>query len=328
MSLKKFDLLNDIYYFREYVLLYLNEKEELFEFEYKVDDNIFYTISIKRPIKIVGNLNVNEEYYDLETAYGYGGFYTNTESKVFLKEAVKVYEQKCINERIVAEFVRFHPFNDFPSKHSEFLDFNIYDRDVVVKPLVVDIMGSYKAKVRNLVKRSNEKVIISESEDIDRFIELYNKTMDKNSATDFYFFDKKYYIDLLNSPNIKLYKAVYNCEIIAMGFFMYGKDIVHYHLSANSDISYKINANYALLNYAFNQAQKLNKTYFLLGGGTTSLEDDSLLKFKQKFSKETKQFFISGKIYNKEIYNKYVRLWEEQSEEDIKYLLKYRLEIK
>jgi len=321
------NLQDDIYYSKEYVYLYLKDKEELFEFEYKKDDDIFYTISIKRPIKKIGNLNIDENYYDLETAYGYGGFYTNSDNKVFLKEAMKRYEQKCVDEKIIAEFVRFHPFNDFPSKYREFLNFNIYDRDVVIKPLVGDIMGSYKAKIRNLVKRSTEKVIISKSENIDKFIELYNRTMDKNSATDFYFFDKKYYVELLNNRSIELYEVLYNAEIVAMGFFMYGNDIAHYHLSANSDISYKINANYALLNFAFNQAEKLNKAYFLLGGGTTSLEDDSLLKFKKKFSKETKQFYISGKIYNKEIYKKYVRIWEEQSKEDIKYFLKYRLEI-
>ena len=77
----------------------------------------------------------------------------------------------------------------------------------------------------------------------------------------------------------------------------------------------------------FHKAKELGLKYFLLGGGTTTQEDDSLLKFKTKFSKELKPFYISGKIYNKSIYDKYNKIWEEQSKEEIKYFLKYRLEI-
>ena len=324
----KLDLLNDIYYSKEYVSLYLKKDEEVFEFKYQEDKNIFYNISIKRPIKIIGNIMLKEEYYDLETAYGYGGFYANTDDEIFIEKAIKQYEQKCKDENIIAEFIRFHPFNNFPIKYDKFLDFNIYDRDVVAKDLTGDILASYKSKIRNIIKRSSEKVIIRESEDINTFIKLYNETMDKNNAEEFYFFDKEYYIDLLKNKSIELYEVRYKDTIVAMGFFMFGKDIAHYHLSANSDISYKLNTNYALLDYAFNKAKEKGINNFMLGGGTTSSKEDSLFKFKRKFSKETKPFYISGKIYNHDVYDKYVKLWDKQSKEDVKYFLKYRLGIK
>jgi hypothetical protein len=322
------NLINDVYYSKEYVSLYIQEDEELFEFKYQKENNIFYNISIKRLIDQIGNTRLNEKFYDLESAYGYGGFYTNSNDKLFIENAMKKYEEKCQDENIIAEFMRFHPFNYFPKNYSNFLDFNFYDRDVVVKDLSINILSSYKRKVRNIVKRSNEKVSIQKSENIDKFIELYNKTMHKNNADEFYFFDKAYYIDLLGNKNIELYEVQYEDEIISMGFFMFGEDIAHYHLSANSDLSYKLNTNYALLNYAFNQAKEKKISNFILGGGTTSTKEDNLFKFKNKFSKDIKQFYISGKIYNQEVYNKYNKIWQEQSKEDIKYFLKYRLDIK
>ena len=82
------------------------------------------------------------------------------------------------------------------------------------------------------------------------------------------------------------------------------------------------------MNYVFNVAKEKGLKYFLLGGGTTSNECDPLFKFKKKFSKELKPFYISGKIYNQEIYDKYSKIWKEQSKDNIKYFLKYRLEIK
>jgi lipid II:glycine glycyltransferase (peptidoglycan interpeptide bridge formation enzyme) len=108
---------------------------------------------------------------------------------------------------------------------------------------------------------------------------------------------------------------------------MYGKDIVHYHLSANSVESYKLNANYFLLNELFKIAKMLGKEYFILGGGSSSNKDDTLFKFKKKFSKLYMPFYIGGNIYNKDVYDKFVNIWKGQSKFDVQYFLKYRLEI-
>jgi len=320
------DLLKDIYYYDTYIELYLRDNEELFKFEYKDGDNIFINKTIKRPIKNIGNINIDDGYYDLEPAYGYGGFYINSKDKGFISTAVRAYEKKCLEENIIAEFIRFHPFNDFPIDNANLLDFNIRDRDVVIKNVDKDIISSYNSKVRNTIKRALEKVEIRQSKDIDKFQELYNATMKKNGASDFYYFSKKYYEELIKNKSVELYECLHDGQVIAMGFFMFGNDIAHYHLSANTDISYKLNTNYALLHHLFEVAKTKGIKYFLLGGGITSNNNDSLLKFKQKFSKETKSFYISGKIYNEEVYKAYNNLWKEQSSEDIKYFLKYRLE--
>ena len=112
-----------------------------------------------------------------------------------------------------------------------------------------------------------------------------------------------------------------------MGFFMFGDNIAHYHLSANSNLSYKLNSNYALLDTLFNIAKNMGLKYFLLGGGSTSNSEDSLLKYKKKFSPAIKQFYISGKVFNNDIFKKYNSIWEEQSDSRINYFLKYRLNI-
>ncbi|RRS31273.1 MAG: hypothetical protein P794_04285 [Epsilonproteobacteria bacterium (ex Lamellibrachia satsuma)] len=321
------NLINDIYYNDEYISLYLKKDEELFSFKYEEEENIFINKTIKRPIRKIGNIEIDDGFYDLETAYGYGGFYTNSQDQEFIARAMNAYKTKCNEEKIIAEFIRFHPFNNFPIKCNNFLDFNVYDRDVVVKKLSDDIFKTYNAKVRNTVKRATEKVLFQESENIAKFMELYNATMLKNNASNFYFFEESYYKNLLKNKSVKLYELLYEEEIIAMGFFMFGKSIGHYHLSANTPTSYKINANYALLHNVFQIAQDLRLEYFMLGGGTTSEADDSLLKFKKKFSKDLKPFYISGNVYNKEIYDKYNEIWKRQSKEDITYFLKYRLEI-
>lgn len=330
MSLEKLNLLEDIYYSKEYVSLYLKQDETIFEFKYQENEHIFYNIAIKRPIKKIGDIDTFDGYFDLETAYGYGGFVINTDDKGFILNAVSQYQKKCFDENIIAEFIRFHPFNEFPIKYQELFDMNIYDRDVVYVDLELskeERWNSYSSKTRNILRKCEKELIFEQSTNINKFVELYEQTMNKNNAGEFYYFSKNYYEQLLKNISIDLYAVKKDEQVISSAFFMQSDEFVHYHLSANDYNMRQYNANYFILDQMFELAKKNNKKYFYLGGGTTSLKDDLLLKFKQKFSKLTKPFYISGKIYDKEIYDKYVKLWEEQSTNTIKYFLKYRLEI-
>lgn len=331
MSLEKFNLLEDIYYSKEYISLYLKKDETIFEFKYQENEYIFYNIAIKRPITKIGNIDVCDGYFDLETAYGYGGFVINTDDEKFISNAVNQYIQKCLEENIIAEFIRFHPFNECPIKHKELFDMNIYDRDVVYVDLELsreERWNSYSSKTRNILRKCEKELSFENSTNMEKFVELYEQTMDKNNAGEFYYFSQDYFEQLLKNSSIDLYAVKKDEQVISSAFFMQSDEFGHYHLSANDYNMRQYNANYFILDQIFEIARKNNKKYFHLGGGTTSLKDDSLLKFKQKFSKLTKPFYISGKIYNKEVYNRYIQLWEEQSQEDMKYFLKYRLEIK
>ena len=325
------NLLNDIYYSKEYISLYLKDNEEIFEFEYKEDNFIFYNIAIKRPIMKIGNIDIRDGYFDLETAYGYGGFYLNTENQEFVKNALDQYEQYCLEKKIIAEFIRFHPWNTFPQEQKEFLNMNSYDRDVVYVDLSLskeERWKNYSSNTRNILRKCEKELVFQKSDNIEAFIELYEKTMEKNNATDFYYFSREYYEQLISNENIELYEIRQDGEIISMAFFMFSDEIGHYHLSANDYEMRRYNANYFILDQIFEIAKNKGKRYFLLGGGTTTDIDDSLLKFKQKFSSLIKQFYISGKVYNNEIYSQYKQVWEQRSKEEIRYFLKYRLEIK
>jgi hypothetical protein len=306
---------------KDYIELYLKNDEQFFEFNYEKEGNYFYNISIKRPIKKVGFNEIKEELFDLESAYGYGGYLSNGDEK-FIKEALKRYKEYCQDQNIIAEFIRFHPFNDFPKK---LLDFNLIERKVVVKNLEDDIMGSFNSKTRYYIKRALRDVKIEKSNNIEKFLELYYFTMNKNNASDFYYFDKKYFEKLINLPEVELYACIYKNEIIAMSFFIFSR-YGYYHLSANSEISYKLGANYALLYYGFEEAKNKGIKYFVLGGGTTYSETDSLFKFKKKFSNIIMPFYIGGMIFDKSKYRYLNILWDEQFKQDIKYFLKYRLE--
>ena len=299
MMLQEFNYKDCVYYSKEYVSLYLEEKDKIFEFSYKEDDKEFYNISIKRPIGNTG-------YFDLETAYGYGGWFSNTNDEDFLNRAIKSYQEKCLSENIVAEFIRFHPFNKFPQQNKDVFDFFRYDRDVVVVDLTKkkeERWKDYSSTTRNELRKAQRFLKFSQNCDINKFIELYKATMDKNKASSFYYFSKEYFENLLKIKATKMFCSLYEDKIMSSAIFLEGKDIVSYHLSARDYNKNIVGLNYFLLDNIFDYYSRLNKKYALLGGGRTSSKDDSLLKFKQKFSKKTLPFYIAGKIFNKDAYN-------------------------
>ncbi len=65
------DLISDSYYLREYSALYENDCE-YFEFRYTEHQHFVLFSALKRKIEAVVQTRIDEELYDLETAYGYG----------------------------------------------------------------------------------------------------------------------------------------------------------------------------------------------------------------------------------------------------------------
>ena len=197
------DLLLDICYSKEYVSLYQNTNSELFEFRHQSGNDIFYNISIKRPITHVGNCLLEETYYDLESAYGYGGFYTNSVDQKFIEESMSLYKKRCIEENIVAEFQRYHPFNTFAKENNSFFHFLKNDRNIAVIDLSLskeDRWASYSSNTRNILRKCEKNLSVKLADSFEPFLELYEETMSRHSA-DFYYFTKEYYERLFRNDN-------------------------------------------------------------------------------------------------------------------------------
>jgi hypothetical protein len=84
-----------------------------------------------------------------------------------------------------------------------------------------------------------------------------------------------------------------------------------------------------LLDKAVKFALGIGAEILHLGGGRTSLADDSLLKFKSNFSRTQISFYIGKKIHNPAIYSEVLNQWKlrnfEKEDQYKNYLLKYRI---
>lgn len=293
---KVMDLSADIYYQQSYSALY-EQDCEIFDYLFEESGQFIKFSALKRRIVSVAGQLIDEELYDLETPYGYGGPLTNCNNDEFLQKAFSLYRAYCKKNNIVSEFIRFHPFNSLADRNMLF-DMHALERKVVVVDLTIsseERRQQYSKTTRNIIKKATNNLTIETGGiEIHEFMQMYYETMKKNIASDFFYFDKQYFKSLAKIDGVHLIATKKNDAYASIGFFMCSKELAHYHLSANNQSLAKENGNYLLLDAAFEYAKSKGCKYMMLGGGRTSSPEDSLFKFKSKFSPAIKPFYIAG----------------------------------
>lgn len=316
--------LQDIYYFRKYHQLY--EKKgymaELFVYIEGEDIGIYpyMKTEVNRPY-------LEKRYYDIETVYGYGGPLANNKTEGFIRRFEKEFDEYCETNDIVAEFVRFHPV--IKNEHL-FNEINvIHNRKTVlldVSKEVDDIwMNQVSTQNRNIIRKCYKNgLCVEQSTDYDEFKKIYEETMNKVGADDFYYFDTNYYKKMSVSSDFYLLGVKYDNKYIAMGIFMQCGEYFHYHLAGSRKEYLKLSPNNLLLWEAIKYANKNGSHYMHFGGGLTDSEEDSLFRFKSKYSKESLDFYIGKKIIKKDIYDLLIDEWEKLHQRKASILLQYK----
>jgi hypothetical protein len=327
----------DIYYTPEYYKIYQEYGDGhacCFVYEDQGDIALYPFF-----INSINNLGyqLNDNYYDIQGAYGYNGVITSSYNSDFINRFYKEFNNYCRDNNIIAEFTRFHPILKNKLFSESHLDV-IYDRHTVVVNLDNGIdkiwAEDYSGTNRNMIRKAEKnKIVICKTDkksDYLLFADLYNETMNQIKADPYYFFNEKYFINIQDyfNYNSLLLLAYYEGNVVAGSLFFFYNKIAHYHLSARNINYNNFPATNYLLNYAILESIKSGMKYLHLGGGTTNGENDPLFKFKCNFSKSRLDFYIGKKIYNNEIYSEVVEQWKQRNPENVghtnKLLLKYR----
>lgn len=324
----------DIYFLPEYYSLYQDYGDgEALCFVFEKDGDIALYPFLKNPIRHLG-YKLDKEYYDLQGAYGYNGLVSSTDDAVFIAEFWKEFDSWCQENDVVAEFMRFHPLlnnqrlaspkmKTFFSRHTVCLDLSLSLDEIW--------MQQFSSKNRNMIRKAEkEGVTIVESDDYETFRKLYDSTMTNLNAENYYFFPQSYYDEYKESfrDNSILCFAMFDGKVIAGSMFMFSPYYAHYHLSARDRAFSKYAANNLILWYGVQKAKERGCKWFHFGGGTTGEESDSLLLFKQNFSKTKTDFWIGKRVHNQVIYDSIVEQWKEMHPDSYKHnqvkLLGYR----
>ncbi len=247
------------------------------------------------------------EYFDFATPYGYGGWIIEGDN---LEELFSEYTEWLTDNKIISEFVRFHPMlqNQIGCENfyeviqlGEVVHMDLSSPELIWENIISKNRNVIRKAIKNDVKIYNGRF----PEIFETFRTIYNGTMDKDNAEEYYYFGEKFYESVLEDlpENAQVFFAEKDGVVIAASIVLSANHKMNYHLSGSlREYSNLAPTNLLLYKAAlWGHANGYHTLY--LGGGVGSGED-GLFKFKRAFYKgNLHHFFIGKKIIDERLYN-------------------------
>jgi len=311
----------DIYYTPEYYSLYQNLGDgKAMCFVFEKDNDIALYPFLLNSVNILG-YKLDDEYYDIQGAYGYNGVVSSSYSQSFINDFYQAFESFCKKKNVVAEFVRFHPILDNHKFSQNYYDL-IFDRNTVFIDTQLpenEIFSKFQTTTRKQIKRCTNRhniEVAQKTHDIsslDDFLNIYWETMKRVKSINYLFFNREYFKDLLLNNDTIQYIAMFEEKPIASITALFGKHIMHGHLGGALTEYLSLSA-YSLLYWEMIKTAKQRGLKLVhVGGGATNLNNDKLLEFKKNFSTQLTKFYIGKKIYNNDVYKTVQEQWLNKS---------------
>lgn len=294
--------LPDVYHSRAYMGLYRTDASKPVLFRYESGGEVYRLPYMESELRAYLP-DAPEGMKDMESAYGYGGPWSTSMDPGFLEGAMLALDQCCRERGILAGFIRFHPLLE---NHGLAPSFQIiHERDTVAVDLTDPDpwTNQVSQKNRNMIRKAEREGLSvhldAGFEGLPAFRTLYQETMGRLGAQDFYRLEDAYFEGLRASLGRNAFLA--HCrlggEIIASALIMTWGDFGHYHLSG-SRLEFQSLAPNNLLLYRIAIALKeKGLRIFHMGGGRTSDPADPLLKFKKSFSPHLRPYHVGRRIF-------------------------------
>lgn len=225
--------------------------------------------------------------HDVSTPYGYGGPVV-TGAEAPSARFWELYQGWCEENGIVTSFIRFHPL--FANQRSA-------GPGVAVEPLAGTVgwrldlpdlfaamHGTHRTACRKAQRVGVSVSVTEQPDELSGFAALYDVTMRRVGAGDFYRFPQRYW-DLLVTglrKRLVVFDAEDAGEVVASALCFATPPWLHYHLGATGERGRALGASNLLLYEAARWARDRGYERFHLGGGAGG-RDDSLLSFKRRF---------------------------------------------
>ena len=283
---------------QNYAALHVGDDDILEAFSFEELGFSYFLPYVRRSVR--SDLLPGDAVSVIESPYGYAGIIASTDDRGFLRHAWEQFELRMKQANVIAAFLRFDPLLQTQRYFAGPPECLLSIRDVVTPTLSTKeevLLGGCKGNVRNKINKARRcGVRVSVPETVEQamsFVPLYQETMSRLLAKDFYQFGPKYFKKLFCRLDITcLIAELEGKQIAGIIGIRYGDNAI-VHLSATNAIA-RTNGAAQLLRYELMLSlaqlgcKKLN-----FGGGKTDLKEDSLLAHKKGFSNETQRFHIA-----------------------------------
>lgn len=258
-------------------------------------------------------------YFDITGIYGYTGPIATTADAAFLRAAWAAFDAYTSRQKIIAEFVRFSPFN----RNEGFAHPGttvIANRTLAASQLPTTteaLLQSLGSKTRNMLRKAEREGLAARELPMPRYLPafraLYDETMQRNQAPVFFRYDDAYWEQLLNlgAQGLRLFGTFAGDRLVAASMAVAHGRSGLYHLGASLTEYARLGAGNLSL-FAMSRGLAEGGVEFLnMTGGRTASVDDPLLLFKRSNANATATFHIGKRVVDPLAYNTMATLWHE-----------------
>jgi ribosomal protein S18 acetylase RimI-like enzyme len=250
---------------------------------------------------------------DATSPYGYPGpIGIGTDDPTFLRVSLAAGRQVLHDAGLASAFVRLHPLlNPTPPegvgtvvRHGETVSI---DLTLPTDDLWAQTRLGHRQNISRAVRLGFVARMDDEWRHLESFKRLYRETMERRSATPFYFFDDAYFDGLRDALGERLNLCVVEDDgaVAAAGLFVETNGIVQYHLSGAADAYLAVQPTKLLLHFVLGWAKARGNQVLHLGGGVGG-NNDSLLHFKGGFSPRRHLFATLRMVIDEREYGRLV----------------------
>lgn len=300
----------DVYHLPHYVELDAQRTNTIPEATVIQDGDriLFVPYHIRDCSEVEGLENVGQDTYDLISPYGYPSILLSEAAQQDSEFAIAALAQlkEAFQARgICSAFLRLHPILN--ENFSEIFSADtFYDNGQTVSVDLTLDEGQIWAKTRRGHQSTINKCqrlglvgkTVNFADYFDRFIDIYEETMDRVKAKDMYYFSREYFEELLKLGD-RIYLGIVEAEgeMVCASLFFESCGIVQAHLGGTKTDFLKQSPFNLLLHHMRLWAKERGNTHLHIGGGVGG-EKDNLFTFKSGFSKQRHQFLTARFIFD------------------------------
>ena len=268
-------------------------------------------------------LPFGEDGVDAATPYGYGGVLTGSDPV----KTTDLHQLRdwCVANGVVSCLLRLHPLlggsEQLSQSDAAEVEIREYGPTTAVDPRRIDeatgrLRGMSKGRKADLTiaRRELELVWATGEEALEHFRAIYDRTMRRIGADEFYLFPAAYYRALAEGLGERLgvALALRGDEAVGGALFLADRRFAHYHLSGTTDVGRELKAGTLLVHAGAEWARERGSELLHLGGGNSGTHP--LYAFKKSFGGETFTYAFATLVADRERYDALVVRRSEEAE--------------
>jgi hypothetical protein len=227
-----------------------------------------------------------------------------------LREDLEDVGDKLVSVALVAD-----PFGDYDAVYLKkcFEDIVIPFKEHFVVDLGKPIESFTSKHHRYYARKALKELLIERCQkplqNLEDWMELYSNLIVKHGIKGVSAFSRRAFEVQFGVPGFAAFRAMHANRTVGMILWYVCGDTGYWHLGAFSDLGYKLNASYALMEEAIDYFASIGLTGLLLGGGAgvRGVGNDGLTRFKKGWATGTKTTYFCGRIFDRAKYDEIVK---------------------